>query len=427
MRTFVNRRTLSKFAALAVVWFMSVPAADAQQNAGSLRLPFGDADELQALLLSKDSAPPIDKLCSRVFDTPDILDNGTKLVQLKALLELQQRATKAPRAEVETAMRNAAKQLLWIPPEVERMVAEQDLQSRIDRREAIAGKGLRGQDRTRFVATEQALEKLVALLPKDQPFGFRLFASTEDAENAEAMPGGLIYVSRSALRGSSEMIVAVLAHEVAHVTKRHFSRRLQVRLVDAASSRLEVLRLVRGDRKFIDELLRRTGARGLRFDQFGTEQELEADACAARMMVQSGLVEPERGVEAFLGMLEKAGARKRQDGQGTIAAVSVFGARHPAYEQRQARMHEGIVHWRRTALTLPVPSTPQSAPPNVPSAAPAESTTSPSPATSEQPAETPVGDSRGVGDKLKEGFRGAWDAFRKGAANPTSPPSAFPD
>jgi predicted Zn-dependent protease len=206
------------------------------------------------------------------------------------------------------------------------------------------------------------VERLVAQLPADQPYRFEVYLTNEDEANARALPGGLIYVSKAAARGSGELLTILLAHEVAHVTKRHQSRWVQGRLVDSATSIEQLLGLLRGNQEVITATMAQAGGLNSRFARFGADQELEADACAVRLGAAQPGFDVRAGVDAFLGMVEKEGGGKKARPPAGDLKFS-FEAAHPSYDERAQTMHGLIAYWRREAAPPGTGSPPAAATP----------------------------------------------------------------
>jgi predicted Zn-dependent protease len=76
-------------------------------------------------------------------------------------------------------------------------------------------------------AVEAIVLRLRSAIPT-QPFDFRVKVQNNPQINAYAAPGGLIVVHTGLIKesGSAEELAGVLAHEMAHVTRRHSMRQL---------------------------------------------------------------------------------------------------------------------------------------------------------------------------------------------------------
>lgn len=76
-------------------------------------------------------------------------------------------------------------------------------------------------------AIDAIVGRLKGAIPK-QPFDFRVRVQRNKEVNAFAAPGGLIVVTTGLIEaaGSAEEVAGVLAHEMAHATRRHSMRQL---------------------------------------------------------------------------------------------------------------------------------------------------------------------------------------------------------
>lgn len=278
-----------------------------------------------------------DRECERLVDAPDIAHSAAQLTGLVAMARGQM--ARSGNVMKDRRIIESAKSLLWVPVDYEHTYAEALHQARIAEGTAVEASDMDRRERERFSAAEALLATLVGLLPQDQPYRYRLFLSTESGQNAQALPGGYIYVTAAALDGGPELLATLLAHEVAHVSKRHHSRRLQARLLDQVRDGEDLVALLRGDRAVLQRVGREAQQREQRGVRFSMDQELEADACAVRIVASYPDVDATRSVGAFLAMLQQEGAASAQAEGGACAA---FGDCHPSYRERERTMRSMI-------------------------------------------------------------------------------------
>ncbi len=82
---------------------------------------------------------------------------------------------------------------------------------------------------------------------KDLPWSFRVVAI--DEFNAAAFPGGFIYATRGLMRGlNDEELAFVIAHEIAHVDKRHSIRQIE----QSQATQLGLLAILIGANRSLD-------------------------------------------------------------------------------------------------------------------------------------------------------------------------------
>lgn len=151
--------------------------------------------------------------------------------------------------------------------------------------------------------------------------GFRFIPVVSPVVNAVGGPGGFVVVTTGLLRAvrSEDELAAVLAHEVAHVVLGH-----PLQPVEAARKQERLTgKLLEGTTDVVHAFFGRAVAAGTDavMDRgFGKQNELAADALAARILAEAGY-DP-AALPAFLGRLEGA------------AAKGGFFARHPAPHDR---------------------------------------------------------------------------------------------
>jgi predicted Zn-dependent protease len=293
-----------------------------------------------------------DKRCDKLFDVPDVTDSTTTLIGAIGAATISQGTRDVNIVLKDARLRNGAKNQLWIPADAETRLARSAHTELVSRQQVIDDDDLNQMDRLGLIKIRTVVDGLVGQLPADQPYKFEVFMTNEDEANARALPGGLIYVSKAAARGPNELLTILLAHEVAHITKRHQSRWLQGRLVDSVTSVDQLIGLLRGSPDTINAVMAQAGGLSARFSRFSADQELEADACAVRLGASTPGFDVRAGVDAFLGMIEKeGGAKSKERPPGSNEPKLSFEAAHPSYEERAQTMHGLIAHWRSAAAT----------------------------------------------------------------------------
>lgn len=162
------------------------------------------------------------------------------------------------------------------------------------------------------------------------PWTFRVV--DDPIVNAFAVPGGFVYITRGILAhfNSEAQLVAVLGHEIGHVTARHSVAQMSrqqlaqvgLALGSAASERFAKMAELGG------------AGVGILFLKYGRDDETQADALGLRYMrFTNHDVREMPSVYAMLGALSGgAGGRSTPDWLST----------HPAPEDRQARIQRAI-------------------------------------------------------------------------------------
>jgi predicted Zn-dependent protease len=166
----------------------------------------------------------------------------------------------------------------------------------------------------------------------DLPWSFKV---VDDATvNAFALPGGYIYVTRGImthLRSEAEL-VAVLGHEIGHVTGRHSASQMSKQQL--AMGGLIVGMAVKPELQRFGELAQQ--GLGLLFLKFGRDDENEADELGLRYMARQAY-DPREMLEVF-GVLDGV---TRAEGGG--ARMPDWLSTHPSPGNRTTRIQDQIV------------------------------------------------------------------------------------
>ena len=176
----------------------------------------------------------------------------------------------------------------------------------------------------------QGFEELHSGLPMDHQYRLEFRDSPFIGPNAFALPGGTIVITDAMMKvaESPEEVLAVLAHEIGHVERRHAMRHmLQDSAVavsvaaitsDAASLSVAVAGL--------PVVLART--------RYSRDFESEADDYAFRLLKQHGL-----SPEAFATLMERLAGKQGNSGQALA-----FLSSHPVTAERIRRAREAAAH-----------------------------------------------------------------------------------
>jgi len=210
----------------------------------------------------------------------------------------------------------------------------------IEAGDALFGQFIKSQreinDETVVAQLEQITKPLVAGIKDDRyPLKFHII---EDASlNAFAMPGGNVVLHSGLLLAadSPEEVAGVLAHEIAHITRRHSVRNI----ISSAGLGL-VLQTLVGDASGLLGLLS-ANSEMLMGRKFSRDFEREADETGWDYLLRSD-IDP-RGMIRFFERVqgEQANAGGGEDVQNALAVVST----HPATPERIAAAH---VRWQKT-------------------------------------------------------------------------------
>ncbi len=204
-------------------------------------------------------------------------------------------------------------------------------------REVTLGQTVFDQLKQQKVPIEDAaLEKQLAALTEPllrgigkQPYEFHFHIVEDPTINAFALPGGHVVIhSELILKAkSAEEVAGVLAHEIAHVTRRHSVRNM----VKSAGTYL-LFRAVLGD---VSDLVGTVtqNARHLLEQKYSRDHERDADDTGWSYLIAAD-VNP-RGMISFFETL--AAENKAMEG---MAETLAFMSTHPATSERIARLEE---------------------------------------------------------------------------------------
>jgi predicted Zn-dependent protease len=172
--------------------------------------------------------------------------------------------------------------------------------------------------------------------PTEQDFTFKI--TTGEEVNAFAIPGGFCYVNLGLIRlaENEAEVLAVVGHEINHVTRRHGVRSMQRAIgVDL------LIQILSGEKA---EMVRQVQQAGgvLAMRKFGRDDEREADRLGVDAMYRAGY-DPRAAISFFEKMMVWA---EEQGGGGDGIIRNVFST-HPATRER-------IENIRRQVSSYPI-------------------------------------------------------------------------
>lgn len=177
-------------------------------------------------------------------------------------------------------------------------------------------------------AVQQIFNRLVAALPKDQPYHFHLQPIWSPVENAYALPGGQVLLTSAlvAASNSPDEVAGVLGHELEHVLGRHTFRAMARKLGISF-----VLGMALGDQGLSGMIAEGSNKLlGLSFDR---SQEWQADQVGVKLAHDAGYA-PSAMADFFKRQL------KEQDlDPGAEKALALL-SDHPADSDRLAQIYQ---------------------------------------------------------------------------------------
>jgi predicted Zn-dependent protease len=233
---------------------------------------------------------------------------------------------------------------------VENQTGEADVVAEVRFGEDVAARIL-GREK---LSADTQLQRYVSLLGTalalhaDRPeLNFYFAVLDDDAVNAYSAPGGFVFVTQGAVRAARDEaeLAAILAHEIAHVSRRHIVHELNIRgaeqsdlsaLTRFLGASADTARVALG--QAVDKALE------VLFDTgYNVQQELEADSNASLLLAETGY-DP-TALQRFLARVEPA--------KGRNADLKT----HPGAQQRDAALRQLLAEEKLSAL--PINSTQQ--------------------------------------------------------------------
>lgn len=328
-----TRRFGSTLAALTLVAAAGLPSYAQAPGVSAMPATGRDFDTRQPV--SKLGSQNADLACERLYDSADPVSMSVELMSivgptilLGKALERMGLPTGSQKKQFDD-LRVLARQKVWLPVAGERQIGEW-MDSKY-RKEAliVEPSELPRSLRPRFETAQRVLEGVVATLPADNPYTFTLAVTRADESNASISPGGFVYITTGMLQDKTlnrDDLALRLSHEVAHLTRRHVLKDLQVKVVDAVEVGKDLKPLMdfaSNPTRGMETIFGTAKAAELIFQRFGQVQELEADACGTYLLVRQPGIDARGAVQRF------TAARAGTAGGGTGWDVS-----HPAPEER---------------------------------------------------------------------------------------------
>jgi len=183
----------------------------------------------------------------------------------------------------------------------------------------------RDPDRTTQVLLDEIGEKLATVV-RNRLHRFHVTLIGADRPTAFALPGGFIFVARALVHlceRNKDAIAFVLAHEMAHVIRRHaIERLLQQKVVSAVA-------LVSPGQGALASWIRKVGFQGLE-RAYARDEEFEADELGLLLMRAAGF-DPAGAIQALqcLGDLDRT---------PNTFGLNQYLSTHPPIEERVRRL-----------------------------------------------------------------------------------------
>lgn len=313
----------------------------------------------QITKLSPRAAVVLDKNCPEIVQPYKLTDNVASLAAFSAkevISDLSKQigsifrggtgAGAVAGGQMEASTKLAAKQLNWLPMSAEVAFGEKahSQETALLERDSRAGKRF-------YPIADAMLSEILAAVEEPHAYSFKLFILKNSTHNAVARPGGFLYLDQGLVEDPSHKPKAyfALAHEVAHVLQRHETKEMQSMVVDSFTVKDDLIKTISNVRSNPNSILAHVKVEKNRFIQHHSDQELQSDSCAARLL---GRALPDQkalavSLNAFLDNLSKPEVKPglpppKSDvdklAQSVHEIVDSPLKRHPNNEERQKNL-----------------------------------------------------------------------------------------
>ncbi|WP_295993355.1 M48 family metalloprotease, partial [Rugamonas sp.] len=297
------------------------------------------------------SAREFDPTCKSMVEPFGVTDNAMSLLKLSARIGLNNAAVKIGAGGQAMDMRGmlklAGKNLNWLPTDAERMLGEKVHGDMAD--ELLDGD--RKPNRVLIARAQLLLQTLALQIKEETPYQFQIDVR-KGAGNAMALPGGYIVIDRDLVADAKNEDKAyfALAHELAHVLQRHETRANQARLTDAIDSVDGLRKLMEASNRTPASLMAYSNDIMTRFVVFSRAQEMQADACAVRLL-DAAFPDKKRLhhiIQSYQASMGPPVADGAAGGQldlfvGNLGKMDKLGEQHPNSLERRANLDKMLV------------------------------------------------------------------------------------
>jgi len=285
--------------------------------------------------------PLKDKYCDSLAESYEVTTSVGKAVLAVAPGAAAQMLT-GGKIDVEQTMRDVSKKYVWIPIQVEKAIGKQMYD------QANPEIWPRKPNQEAYEKAEAAFE--AAKRDYKTPFELQLFIVKSNKVNAQALPGGYVMLDSEAASLDENTLRFILGHEIAHSAKRHNSKQLQQRMIDIGVAQQMFEKLMKGGNP--NAIVMLVGDKnvlkkfGGNFAAYERDQELQADACSIREMVQAHL-EPQKALDEYLKAQSKMEKTTAAGSEEVITAWIGDFSTHPDAATRNAFFAEAIRHHKQ--------------------------------------------------------------------------------
>lgn len=285
----------------------------------------------------------VDQKCKVLIAPVGTMGSAGSLALLTGKVALNNRFHIGPHMSIATVVEEASARLNWLPAPAERDIGKALLKHNQDM--ILPRTGRLG--RIAYAHAEQTLKDVQMAAGDTSPYHFSIYVLKESGRNASSLPGGIIELDSDLVGRDWDPTIAYfrVAHEMSHILQRHETESYQALLADSATSIASLKDIMSRDpSQFKTIFAYAHHLQSTRLD-FSGGQELQADACAVRLMHKQ-YADPVRftqamtDVESSLGPVLDGAAPETKTDMVTVVQSLIHGPyeRHPGTRERLANL-----------------------------------------------------------------------------------------
>ncbi len=281
---------------------------------------------------------PDDKVCACIVDSFVLTDNASVLIKdvtgdaKNILLErMKSGDISAPGMDefLQTA-KDKARKLNWMPMRQEVQYGRALHEQRLESGSNLFERSKKGRVKRLYAKADEILKRVLLEINEQHPYQFKLFLINNDEINAEALPGGYLYVNTGVLE--SDYAELVFAHEIAHVLRRHQTRETQSKLIGTVETVQDLKDLLDNRTPDVAQTVKRAVLLHGLFLNYSQQQELQADACSVRIAHRIPGMDLDSKIDPYIDSLSS----------DIPAEDKLHKSSHPDYPERSKRMKEVV-------------------------------------------------------------------------------------
>ena len=305
---------------------------------------------------------PLEPHCLSLDESYQIADNAKDLAIAASSVKVSDAFNKAlsgrsaASVDVQDLMKKISLQYVWIPSPMERQIGDAFYNSEANQKRIIQRAAIEKNEEIKdlYDKLDKAFEMAIKEYASNKfPYKVSLYITrVTDEINAEALPGGYIYVTRGAVDLlSDDGLKFMVGHEIAHLAKRHTSKELQQRMIDLGLAAKVFQQVMRStsvvDVKSVFESEKIIEVFRGKFAKYVQGQELQADGCSARSLSSLKVDAP----AAFKDFSSKRGKEKKvpahyENDSPSVPDLSTIFTDHSSHPEDDKRLENVVAAYR---------------------------------------------------------------------------------